>query len=129
MGLFRPGKPGARKKKDRRRRHPRINATLVIHYQVTNETQLRADCRSKNISEGGICFRLYQQLETGDMLKLWIHFRDFIDPLLVIGKVVWTKHTHGEEYPFEAGIEFTLFDSLLRSKIQDYIQSITIEKI
>jgi len=127
MRIFQRKKPVEDKKTEERRRYSRISNSLRINYQIANE-DLRSTCRSADISEGGIRFSLYQKLEIGTTLKLGIYLQGSTEPVLAIGTVVWTKETPGKEYPFEAGIEFNVFDPSLRSKIQNHIQGISIQK-
>ena len=61
MGLFFWRKQGAGKE---RRRHPRVRVFLKIDYQITDEIP-RLNCASRDISEGGIRFGLFQKIEPG----------------------------------------------------------------
>ena len=127
MRLFRWKKTVSWKGKERRRRHERISILLRINYEVANEIP-RYNCYSKDISEGGVRFGLYQNLEIATPLKLQIYLRDPLEPVLTFGKVAWMKETPGKEYPFEVGIKFDEFCVPAISKIKDHIQSIFIEK-
>ena len=123
MGFFQRFKLGSEKKLAEQRRHIRIRSSLRVSYQAGNSPP-RSDCRSKNISEGGIRISLYQKLEAGTVLKLCIYFQDLAEPAVIFGKVVWARETPGEEYPCEAGIAFDLFDLSLRDKIQKHLQTV-----
>jgi Tfp pilus assembly protein PilZ len=112
MSLF---KRPPQKSKEQLRRFPRISHSLKINYQIGGDT-LRMDCFTQDISEGGICLHLYQKLETGAALKLYIYFPDATEPFLILGKVVWIKDTPGRDFPFAAGIMFDFLDSTSRSK-------------
>ena len=119
LRLFKRPQP---ERKEERRRYPRINHSVRVSYQIGNNP-LHPDCYTKDISEGGIRLNLYQKLANGTSVKLYIYFQDAKEPVLLLGKVVWTKETPGRDYPFETGIEFDFIDSSLRSKIQSCIQS------
>jgi Tfp pilus assembly protein PilZ len=110
-----------------RRRHERISILLRINYEAVNDIP-RYNCYSKDISEGGVRFGLYQKLKVVTPLKLQIYLRDPLEPVVTFGKVAWIKETAGKEYPFEVGIEFDAFCTPAISKIKDHIQSILIEK-
>ncbi len=110
--------------KNERRRYPRINTSLRISYQLATDT-LHSDCRGKDISEGGVRFTLHQKLEIGMTLKMCLCLQECSEPVWVVGKVVWTRETPGSEYPYEAGIEFTLIEVATRSKIKENIQIIS----
>jgi len=128
MGLFNRKKPVKHRKNNERRRYGRISVSLKINYRLATDA-LRTNCRSTDISEGGIRFNLYQKLEIGDALKLEIHLKDSSEPLYAIGMVAWTRGTSGKEYPFEAGIEFNVFARSFLNEIKTHIQSITIDKM
>jgi c-di-GMP-binding flagellar brake protein YcgR len=127
MRLFKLIKPLNGKIIWERRRYPRINYYLRTDYQIANDT-LHSNCRTQDISEGGIRLNLYQRVEKGTTLKLGIYLQDFGEPAWVFGNVVWMRETPGKEYPYEAGIEFDFFNPSFRSRIQNHIQSIINEK-
>lgn len=110
-----------------RRKTPRVNSSLTINYQIPNDT-LSSTSITQDISEGGIRLHLFQKLTVGGALKLGIYLQDRSEPAWVFGKVVWVKETPGSEYPYEAGIQFSLFDPSFRSRIHSYIQNISSEK-
>jgi hypothetical protein len=123
--LFKKKEP--EKKGIERRRYPRITSSLRVNYEDANHI-LHSDCRTGDISEGGIRLNLYQKLERGATLKLYIHFEGMAEPMLVLGKVAWTRETPGMEYPRDAGIEFDLIDPALRVKIGDHVQGLLSKK-
>jgi c-di-GMP-binding flagellar brake protein YcgR len=127
MRLFRWKKTVSEKEKKQRRRHERISILLRLNYEAANGI-LRYNCCSKDISEGGVRFGLYQRLESGTALKLQIYLQDSAEPVLTFGKVAWMKETPGREYPYEVGIKFDEFYVPAISKIKNHIQSIFIEK-
>lgn len=120
MKLFKRRKPVAAE----RRRFVRISNQVRINYEIANEGP-RSNCRSKDISESGIRFSLYQRLEVKTPLKLFIYLEEAAAPICVIGEVAWIRETSGEEYPYEVGIEFSFADSAFRTKIKNLIQSIS----
>ena len=125
MGIFNRKKPVEDKRTGERRRFSRMSDSLRINYQIAGKV-LCSSCRSKDISEGGVRFGLYQELEIGTTLKLGICLQDLAEPTLLIGTIAWSKETSVKEYPCEAGVEFDIFDPTLRSKIQNHIQAISI---
>ena len=127
MRIFKRKKPVEDKITEKRRRYSRISNSLRINYHITNDP-LRFNSRSIDICEGGIRFGLYQKLKIGTTLKLGIYLQDLAEPILLVGTVTWTRETPGKEYLYEAGIEFNVFDPALRSKIQNHIQGIFIQK-
>jgi c-di-GMP-binding flagellar brake protein YcgR len=110
--------------KEERRKYLRINRSLRVNYQIGNDV-LNLAYSTKDISVAGIHLCLYQKLAVGSILKLYIYFQNSREPVLFLGKVIWTREASSIDYPFEAGIEFDSNDSSLRSKIQSYIQGIS----
>lgn len=127
MGLFHWKKTEGRKNNDRRCRHHRIYILLRINYQAANGVS-RYNCNTKDISEGGVCFGLYQPLEIGMALKIQIYPQNSTESIVLLGSVAWIKETPGKEYPYEVGIKFDEFCGPAISRIKDQIQSISIEK-
>ena len=104
-----------------RRRYPRLNDRLRINYQLANDVP-HTNCITRDISEGGIRLNLYQKVQTGTVMKLGIDLKDQEEFAWAIGKVVWSRETPTQEYPYEAGIEFYYFGPSFRSRIQNHIQ-------
>jgi c-di-GMP-binding flagellar brake protein YcgR len=127
MGLFRWKKTADQKGKDLRRRHERISILLRINYEAANGIS-RYNCRTKDISEGGVRFGLYQRLKISMALKIHIYLQGAAESVLLLGSVAWIKETSGKEYPYEVGIKFDECCVPSISKIKDHIQSILIEK-
>ena len=123
MRLFKLKKTDKEKNMQIPRRFDRISHSLKISYQIANDT-LHVNCQTKDISEKGIRLNLYQKIEIGTTLKIGIYFQGSVEPVWVIGKVVWLKATPNREYPFEAGIEFTFLDNSSRIKFKNHIQNI-----
>lgn len=124
MGIFFWRKKGA---KGERRRHPRVRVFLKIDYQITDEIP-RLNCASRDISEGGIRFGLFQRIELGTPLKLKIYLEDTAEPAEVVGKVTWAKETPGQDFPYEVGIAFEPHASSPIAKIKNFIQNISVER-
>ena len=123
MGLFNRKKPVSDRKNEERRRHVRISDSFRLNYRIAPDG-LHSSCCSADISEGGIRFNLYQKLEIGALLKLEIYLKGSAEPLSAIGRVAWIKETPGKEYPFEAGIEFSVFAHSFLNEIKIHIQRI-----
>lgn len=115
MGIFR--------RKTEQRKEKRLSDSLIVSLQVSNRT-LKTVCQSKDISPGGICLRLPQELELGSTLKVWIELANTTPPVLVIGKVTWQKELKEPGYPVEVGIEFTMMDPAVKEKLCKYIQNL-----
>jgi len=107
-----------------RRKFIRIGKSLKISYQVL-ETLLRGGSRSKDISEGGICLYIYEELKSGLILKLWIELEKSKKPIVAISRVVWCRKRAGIEPPFEIGIRFIQIDPQDLVKLRKYILSLS----
>lgn len=127
MRLFPWKKTTNRKGAGQRRRHERIGILLRINYEVGDDIP-RYNCFSKDISEGGVRFGLYQKLETLTPLKLQIYLDDSPEPVSAFGKIAWIRETPGKEHPLEVGIEFDEFCIPVISKIISRIKNILIER-
>ena len=127
MGLFPWKGMFGRIGRGHRRLHERISILLRINYEAPHDIP-RYNCYSKDISEGGVRFGLYQKLQVATPLKLQIYLQDPSEPVLALGKVAWLKETFGKEYPFEVGIQFDELCSPTIAKIKDHIKSILIER-
>ena len=124
MGIFFWRTKGAKRE---RRRHPRVRVFLKIDYQITDEIP-RLNCASRDISEGGIRFGLFQKITLGTPLKLKIYLEDTAEPAEVVGKVTWAKETPGQDFPYEVGIAFEPHTSSPIAKIKNFIQNISVER-
>ena len=127
MGLFFWKRAEGDKVKRERRRHPRIRVFLKIDYQMTDEIP-RLNCASKDISEGGIRFGLFQRIAPGTPLKLKVYLEDTAEPVEILGKVTWAQETPGQDFPYEVGIAFDPSSSSPVAKIKDFIQNISVER-
>lgn len=123
MGLFNFIRPLRRIRIRERRRYPRIASSLLTDYSIGDDP-LYSKGVTQNISQGGICLNLCQEIEVGATLKLDIYLPDISEPVTAIGKLVWIRETPGREYAYEAGIKFDLFGPSFQINIKNYIQRI-----
>jgi len=110
-----------------RRKFVRLNAGVEINYTVLgNESQQKEQTATKNISAGGICLIAYEQLRTGDVLSLSFSLSDSQPPVVINGKVVWTKSfkVASEKECYDVGVEFTDVGDADRKRIDKYIFSL-----
>lgn len=85
----------------------------------------RTGSRSKDISEGGMCFPVHRSIEPGTNLELQIYIADSKKPILAIGEVMWLQKRDDVRYPFLAGVRFKNIDVLDRGKLRSYISEIS----
>lgn len=106
------------------RKHIRINESLMISHRLLKEAY-RTGSRSKDISEGGICFPAHRSFEPGTNLELEIHILEFKKPIVATGEVVWLRKRNDIKYPFLVGVKFIKIDLLDRRKLHNYICGIS----
>ena len=110
-----------------KRQYVRVSKSLVVAYQPTKKI-LRAAGKSKDLSKGGIRLSVFQNLEDGLELQLWIHYVDFGEPMKASGEVVWSKKREDPELPFEVGIKFLDIDPRDFFVLSDYIDKLVKEQ-
>lgn len=106
------------------RKHARISESLMISHKFLKGAY-RTGSRSKDISEGGMCFPVYRSIEPGTSLELQIYIDDSEKPILAIGEVMWLQKRDDIRYPFLVGIRFKNIDVLDRGKLRSYIWEIS----
>ena len=113
---------------DERRRYARLNALVDVAYnrhphEPETESLLRL---SKNISKGGICLIVYDELKKDDLLDLKIFLPDTNNPVEAMGQVVWASEfiigdKIGKRY--DVGIEFVKISDKDKDRIDRYVFS------
>lgn len=113
---------------EERRKYARLNALVDVAYnkhphRPEEESLLRL---SKNISKGGICLIVYDQLKKDDLLDLRIFLPDAFNPVEAVGQVVWAaEFVIGDKIGkrFDVGIEFVKISDADRDRIDQYVFS------
>lgn len=111
------------KQTSERRQSARVADSFEVHYQVPNEP-MRLECASRDISEEGMRFGLYQRLEVGAVLKFALYLRGLAGPTWLFGHIAWTRETSAQKHLYEAGVRFIGLDAGLRSKLQGYLRGL-----
>jgi len=106
------------------RKHIRVNDSLMISYRLSKETY-RTGSRSKDISEGGICFPSSRSFELGTNLELEIHMLGFKKPIVATAEVVWVQMRSDIKYPFLVGVKFIRINLPDRRTLHNYISGIS----
>jgi hypothetical protein len=105
------------------RKYPRLNNDVSVSYNVV-QSILGTGTRSKNISQGGICFCVAQALEAGSSLEMRIRISDENSSTVrAIGKVVWRKKSDNFRLPFEIGVTFTYITEGDYGKLTQYLSA------
>ena len=108
-----------------RRRFSRLRA-CIVEYTLIGKALPQEICFSENISAGGICIFIADDLDVDTLLALKIFLLYSEDPLKATGRIAWRKESsfmgkRGVEN-YDIGIEFTEIDEEDRKSIAAYIR-------
>jgi c-di-GMP-binding flagellar brake protein YcgR len=113
---------------EERRRYVRLNALVDVAYNKHPHSQEEESLLrlSKNISKGGICLIVYDELKKDDLLDLKIFLPDTRTPVEALGQVVWASEfiigdKIGKRY--DVGIEFVKISDKDKDRIDQYVFS------
>jgi len=106
------------------RKFVRLDWPVVIKYKTAEEPVTQDQIVGKNVSEGGVCFIVYERLAKGTMLDMQLEVPFDSMPIFIKGEVAWIKKV-GEEHAktFEAGVEFTKVEEKDQKRLKMYIQN------
>ncbi len=76
---------------EEKRKYIRIAAPMVVNYKLSGKAPVIQKTITKNFSEGGIRFDVYEKLTVGTSLDLRIETPFDTIPIFAIGQVVWSK--------------------------------------
>ncbi|PIQ88804.1 MAG: hypothetical protein COV72_05865 [Candidatus Omnitrophica bacterium CG11_big_fil_rev_8_21_14_0_20_42_13] len=110
--------------KRERRKFPRHYA-VVADYKLANSEAVKAS-QVKNISAGGICLIVYEDIEIGSQVELKIYLPGSSLPILAWAKTLWKNEFKVESETrkrFDIGFEFLKIEELDRQKIAQYVNS------
>ena len=109
---------------EEKRKFVRIGWPIVIQYRVLEEPSTQDQIVGRNISEGGVCFTVYERLTKWTKLDMQIHVPFDSMPIFAKGKVVWIKKL-GEEHSktFDAGVIFTEIEPKEHKRLKTYIEN------
>ena len=109
---------------EERRKYVRLKASVEVKYTVIGKPGT-IEVFSKNVSAGGLCLAVEEQLSAETPLQLEIKVPDLKDPIRALGRVVWQKRfdSAGDEprVYFDTGIEFTGISDFDRFNINRYV--------
>ncbi|MFC1623727.1 PilZ domain-containing protein [Candidatus Omnitrophota bacterium] len=109
---------------EEKRRFVRLEWPVVVYYKTLEEPCTEDQIVSSNISEGGVCFIVYERLpkETNLSIELQVPFDSM--PIFVKGKVVWVKKV-GEPHTrtFEVGVKFIEIEPKDQKRFMTYINN------
>ncbi|MDP2939065.1 MAG: PilZ domain-containing protein [Candidatus Omnitrophota bacterium] len=107
-----------------RRKFVRLDISCNVNYKILDEKPIIQDkSQTKNISAGGICLIVDEELKPGTSLDLDFELPDKKTPIKAKGMVVWIKpfKIASEQQHFDSGIEFTQISPTERKRIDQYV--------
>lgn len=110
-----------------KRKFVRLNTACDVSYSVLDVKPREVDrSQTRNISAGGICLIVNEELKPGSILGLDFVLGDKKTIIQAKGRIAWIKpfKIATEQERFDCGIEFTEISSADREKINQYIFSL-----
>jgi uncharacterized protein (TIGR02266 family) len=107
-----------------RRKYVRLTADVEVRYDVLDTKSHEAmQAVTRNISAGGICLIINEQLPIGTVLQLDIYLPQNQPVIKAKGKIVWISafRMANEKERYDAGIEFIEIDEEQRKIIDKYV--------
>lgn len=119
MEQEKPGKPF-----EERRKYVRLQTGVGVKYTIIGKPgEVRAF--SKDISAGGLCLVLSDELTEQTPLQLEIKIPDLKDAIAALARVIWQKKftdpTDASKVCFHTGVEFTGISDFDRFNINRYV--------
>jgi len=92
----------------RQRKYPRVKEACEVKYRVIEDPVMQPERQggvALNISGGGMCFSVEQELELGSMLAIELTLPELPTPVVSLARVVWCDLGDGAA-KFDVGVEF-----------------------
>lgn len=108
-----------------KRRFPRLTVSIKIEYKLFEDKSAPFLVTStKDISAGGLCLRVFDQFEVGNILQLRFTLPGLPRFIFAKGRVVWIKELGrlGKGKAFELGIEFIEIKEEDKKQIGEYVR-------
>ncbi len=103
--------------KKERRKFIRLEIYHLAKYRLASEGDKSLTIASiKDISGGGACLKVKEDIPKGSVLQLYINSPHFSSPVPCLAKVAWVKKI-GKTGKYELGLEFLEMEDLLRKGI------------
>ena len=111
------------------RKFIRLKSPLPAEYRLIKKHKRQKTLVSsiKNISVGGLSLILKEELRQGDLIQIDIEVPHWVEPVRVVGDVIWYSVSRDKERPaHEAGVRFREVNPVELHKILDYVYSVAI---
>ena len=110
---------------EERRKFVRLNFLADVVYHKHPSVEKETLSLTRNISGGGICLIVYEELKKAQLLDLEIYVSEDKIPIKALGKVVWTNEfvigdaSKGVRY--DVGIEFIDIKKEDLARVNQYV--------
>ena len=93
---------------EEKRKYIRIEAPVVVTYKLKDKSRTGKKSITKDFSEGGIRFPVYEELKVGTPLELYVDTPFDTIPIFATGQIVWTKalNTQKGREIYDIGVKF-----------------------
>ena len=116
-----------RKLSREKRKFPRLDSSLLLHYQVYNTTEIVKDIfLTRDVSEGGLCFSCLEDFKAETILELEILLPTKDIPLKALGKIAWSQQIEPSKY--DIGLSFLKINKEDRKTLLSYLSLFGREK-
>ena len=94
---------------EEKRKYIRIEAPIVVTYKFSGKGTTTKKTITKDFSEGGIRFPVYEKLSIGTPLELYIETPFDTMPIYASGQIIWAKALSAKEGReiYDVGVKFT----------------------
>ncbi len=111
------------------RKFVRLKVLLPVEYSLVRKHKRTRTHRTmmRNISVGGLSLSVKEEVRNGELMKIEIQVPDWVEPINVVGDVIWHSSTGTKDNPqYEAGVRFREINPLELNKLLDYVYSVAI---
>lgn len=114
-----------------RRKYVRFKKSLEATYRVKQKSHLRMQCKTIDISEGGLRVMVDAKFSNGEVLHLTIDISDADKSIEVEGQVVWSEEVFDRKDPsgkrfFYAGLQFCGISDRNARILADYLKKLSL---
>ena len=105
---------------EEKRKYMRIEAPIVITYKIGKIAKGKKSI-TRDFSEGGIRFPIYEKLKVGTPVQLYIETPFDTIPIAATGQVVWTKALSAQEGReiYDVGVMFTGMQAFDKKRMEE----------
>ena len=110
-----------------RRRFPRLTVAAAVDYVILNKQTPEEGTLIRNISAGGICLIVYENIDAGTVLSLSIFLPDNHSYISAKGRVVWKKEfmvSSEQRKRYDVGVEFIEISEEDQKRISKFVFSL-----